>query len=192
MAADEAPWDELAALFDDSWYVDCDIDVAMQRVYERQVRRLRHAGFTVPTLAETEIIVQAGRHARLGNPTCATTSSSAPSCQARDLNNSCCCNSAAATRWRHRALRHLLQAHCTLSSPSASGNAAAETERQLHHAAMQVGDGRDPDTVRARIGSNDRPNAELIQASSRHRAAVIVPSLPFKAGAVEAKLKSER
>lgn len=35
--ADEPPWDELAALFDDTWYIDCDVDVAMQRVYDRQV-----------------------------------------------------------------------------------------------------------------------------------------------------------
>lgn len=80
MAAGEAPWDQLAAIFDDSWYVDCDIDVAMQRVYERQVRRLRHAGFTVPTLAETETIVQAGRHAGLGNPTCCLSRHDKPIC----------------------------------------------------------------------------------------------------------------
>jgi dephospho-CoA kinase len=37
MTADEPPWDELAELFDDTWYIECDVDVAMQRVYDRQV-----------------------------------------------------------------------------------------------------------------------------------------------------------
>lgn len=34
---DLEPWDQLAGLFDDTWFIDCDIDTAMQRVYERQV-----------------------------------------------------------------------------------------------------------------------------------------------------------
>lgn len=44
----------------------------------------------------------------------------------------------------------------------------------------QVGDGRLPEVVRGRIAGNDRPNAEFIAASSRRRAAVIVPSLLFR------------
>jgi pantothenate kinase len=75
---DEPPWHELADLFDDTWYIDCDVDVAMERVYARQ-----------------------------------------------------------------------------------------------------VGDGRLPDVVQGRIAGNDRPNADFIAAVSRHRAAVLVPSLPF-------------
>ncbi len=33
--------------------------------------------------------------------------------------------------------------------------------------------------VRARIASNDRPNAELVQKVSRPRADVLAPSLPM-------------
>lgn len=36
--ADEPPWDQLASLFDDTWFIDCDVDIAMERVYQRQVR----------------------------------------------------------------------------------------------------------------------------------------------------------
>lgn len=36
-AADEEPWRRLAGeVFDDTWYVECDLDVAMDRVFERQ------------------------------------------------------------------------------------------------------------------------------------------------------------
>ena len=35
-AADEAPWNRIPALLDDSWFVDCDIDVAMDRIFRRQ------------------------------------------------------------------------------------------------------------------------------------------------------------
>ena len=35
--ADEAPWSKLLLLLDDSWYIDCPIEVAMQRVIERHV-----------------------------------------------------------------------------------------------------------------------------------------------------------
>lgn len=35
--ADVPPWDQLKGLFDDTWYVDCDIDTAMQRVLARQI-----------------------------------------------------------------------------------------------------------------------------------------------------------
>jgi hypothetical protein len=38
--ADEPPWHELVDLFDDTWYIDCDVDVAMGRVYDRQVAAL--------------------------------------------------------------------------------------------------------------------------------------------------------
>lgn len=40
MDADEPPWHELADLFDDTWYIECDVDVAMERVYDRQVAAL--------------------------------------------------------------------------------------------------------------------------------------------------------
>lgn len=33
---DDQPWCELRQLFDDCWFVDVDIDSAMQRVFERQ------------------------------------------------------------------------------------------------------------------------------------------------------------
>jgi hypothetical protein len=55
--------------------------------------------------------------------------------------------------------------------PAASDNSRVCT--------LQVGDGRLPDVVRGRIAGNDRPNADFIAATSRHRAAVVVPSLPF-------------
>ena len=32
------PWCELTDVFDDSWFLDCDLDTAMQRVYTRQTR----------------------------------------------------------------------------------------------------------------------------------------------------------
>lgn len=32
----EKPWDQLKALFDDTWFVDVPLDVAMQRVFQRQ------------------------------------------------------------------------------------------------------------------------------------------------------------
>jgi pantothenate kinase len=32
----EEPWVQMQAVFDDLWFVDCPIDVAMQRVYHRQ------------------------------------------------------------------------------------------------------------------------------------------------------------
>ena len=37
--ADQEPWSRLIEerLFDDTWFIDCDIDEAMRRVYERQV-----------------------------------------------------------------------------------------------------------------------------------------------------------
>ncbi len=34
--AEVEPWRQLEALFDETWFVECDIDVAMDRVYERQ------------------------------------------------------------------------------------------------------------------------------------------------------------
>lgn len=34
--ADLEPWAGLAGLFDEAWFVDCDIDEAMARVYARQ------------------------------------------------------------------------------------------------------------------------------------------------------------
>ena len=33
---DLPPWDELPTLFDEVWYVDCDLGAAMQRVFARQ------------------------------------------------------------------------------------------------------------------------------------------------------------
>ena len=35
LVADLEPWGKLAELMDDSWYLDCDLDVAMDRVFER-------------------------------------------------------------------------------------------------------------------------------------------------------------
>ena len=43
----------------------------------------------------------------------------------------------------------------------------------------QIADGRDPDIVRRRVETNDRPNAELI-AKTRRLARMIVPSRPFR------------
>jgi pantothenate kinase len=34
----EEPWRQLRALFDEAWFVDCPLDVAMLRVLRRQVR----------------------------------------------------------------------------------------------------------------------------------------------------------
>jgi pantothenate kinase len=34
---EQEPWVQLRQLFDDAWFVDCPIDVAMQRVFDRQV-----------------------------------------------------------------------------------------------------------------------------------------------------------
>ncbi len=33
--ADLQPWNELTELLDDSWYLDCDLEVAMERVVDR-------------------------------------------------------------------------------------------------------------------------------------------------------------
>lgn len=35
--ADQEPWSKLAAILDDTWFIDCDIDEAMERVFQRQV-----------------------------------------------------------------------------------------------------------------------------------------------------------
>ena len=36
-AADIPPWDQLTSLFDDSWFIDCELEVAMRRVIARQM-----------------------------------------------------------------------------------------------------------------------------------------------------------
>jgi len=36
-ASDMQPWCELANIFDDSWFLECDLDTAMDRVYARQI-----------------------------------------------------------------------------------------------------------------------------------------------------------
>ena len=36
-AADIPPWHQLTPLFDDSWFIDCDLEVAMRRVIARQM-----------------------------------------------------------------------------------------------------------------------------------------------------------
>ena len=41
--ADVPPWDQLKSIFDDTWYIDCGIDAAMQRVLERQIGHGRSA-----------------------------------------------------------------------------------------------------------------------------------------------------
>ncbi len=35
--ADIPPWAELTDLFNETWFIDCNIDEAMQRVLERQI-----------------------------------------------------------------------------------------------------------------------------------------------------------
>ena len=47
--ADEAPWDELAELFDDTWYIKCDVDTAMDRIFDRQVAVLNPHGMWITT-----------------------------------------------------------------------------------------------------------------------------------------------
>ena len=41
--ADVPPWDQLKSIFDETWYIDCNIDAAMQRVLERQIGHGRSA-----------------------------------------------------------------------------------------------------------------------------------------------------
>lgn len=41
--ADVPPWDQLNKVFDETWYIDCNIDAAMQRVLERQIGHGRSA-----------------------------------------------------------------------------------------------------------------------------------------------------
>ena len=41
--ADTAPWNELISVFNETWYVDCDVDTAMERVFQRQVGHGRSA-----------------------------------------------------------------------------------------------------------------------------------------------------
>ena len=36
-AADIPPWHQLTSLFDDSWFIDCALEVAMRRVIARQM-----------------------------------------------------------------------------------------------------------------------------------------------------------
>lgn len=38
LCADLAPWDELATMFDESWFVDVPVDTAMDRLLHRQVQ----------------------------------------------------------------------------------------------------------------------------------------------------------
>ena len=35
--ADLPPWQDLQSVFHETWYIDCDVDTAMERVFERQV-----------------------------------------------------------------------------------------------------------------------------------------------------------
>ena len=35
--ADILPWADLTKIFNETWYIDCDIDTAMERVLDRQV-----------------------------------------------------------------------------------------------------------------------------------------------------------
>ncbi len=35
---EEQPWRQLRELFDDTWFADCPVDTAMDRVFQRQVR----------------------------------------------------------------------------------------------------------------------------------------------------------
>lgn len=33
---EEAPWSTLRSLFEETWFIDCDVDTAMARVFSRQ------------------------------------------------------------------------------------------------------------------------------------------------------------
>lgn len=35
--ADIPPWSKLTKVFNETWYIDCDIDTAMERVLQRQI-----------------------------------------------------------------------------------------------------------------------------------------------------------
>ena len=37
IGTDEEPWRDIRAIVDEAWYIDCDVPMAMQRVYARQV-----------------------------------------------------------------------------------------------------------------------------------------------------------
>lgn len=41
--AEVPPWGQLKSMFDETWYIDCNIDAAMQRVLERQIGHGRSA-----------------------------------------------------------------------------------------------------------------------------------------------------
>jgi pantothenate kinase len=34
--AEDEPWNQLESLWSDTWYIDCPLDVAMQRIFARQ------------------------------------------------------------------------------------------------------------------------------------------------------------
>lgn len=67
------PWSRLQQLLDDTWFVDCDLDLAMQRVFDRQVSiglapevsRMRIAGNDRPN---AELISDSRKHARVVVP----------------------------------------------------------------------------------------------------------------------------
>lgn len=68
------PWSRLRALLDDAWFVECDVDEAMQRVFQRQtgngvapdVSRWRVAANDRPNAEQVEAT---RRHAALVVPT---------------------------------------------------------------------------------------------------------------------------
>lgn len=41
--AEVPPWGQLKGIFDETWYIDCNLDAAMQRVLERQIKHGRSA-----------------------------------------------------------------------------------------------------------------------------------------------------
>ncbi len=48
--ADEKPWCEIRALVDEAWFVDCNVDAAMERVLARQT-----ANGAAPALASKRV-----------------------------------------------------------------------------------------------------------------------------------------
>ena len=71
--AADPPWSELLPLFDDTWFIDCDLDTAMGRVLERQVADGRDAQVAARRIASNdrpnaELIAQTKALARVVVP----------------------------------------------------------------------------------------------------------------------------
>ena len=73
MRAAEEPWSDIRALVDEAWYVDCNVDAAMERVLARQT-----ANGAAPAVAQQRVetndrpnallIMQSKRHAHVVLP----------------------------------------------------------------------------------------------------------------------------